>query len=147
MPVPHQCQPSAGLVGDGEQSPGGVLVEHPGLVDEQDVTGQQPGFEVRIVWFDSGPAAVVVPSEAVLVGQPRRRERVPAQLPGRDRGRLARRGHHHQGLRWSPSRIAAAAPSVVVLPAPAAPSITSSRPVPANASQPRLGLHVIESAD
>jgi hypothetical protein len=33
MPVPQQRQPHAVFVGDGEQRPRGVLVEHPGLVD------------------------------------------------------------------------------------------------------------------
>jgi len=30
VPVTDQRDPSAGLVGDGEQGPGGVLVQHPG---------------------------------------------------------------------------------------------------------------------
>ncbi len=37
--VADERDPCAGLVGDGEQRAGGVLVEHPGLVDEQQVTG------------------------------------------------------------------------------------------------------------
>ena len=43
MPVADQRDPGAGLVGDGEQGAGGVLVEHPGLVDQEQVTGPQPG--------------------------------------------------------------------------------------------------------
>ncbi len=45
VPVTDQRDPRAGLVGDGQQRAGGVLVEHPGLVDQQHVTasGSQPG--------------------------------------------------------------------------------------------------------
>jgi hypothetical protein len=37
--VADERDPRTGLVGDGEQRAGGVLVEHPRLVDEQQVTG------------------------------------------------------------------------------------------------------------
>jgi hypothetical protein len=39
--VAEQRDDCVGLVGDGEQCAGCVLVEHAGLVDEQDVAGQQ----------------------------------------------------------------------------------------------------------
>ena len=42
VPVTDERDPGAGLVGDVEQRPGGVLVEHPGLIDQQQVAGQQP---------------------------------------------------------------------------------------------------------
>ena len=38
VPVPHQRDPRAVLVGDREQRAGGVLVEHPGLVHQQQIT-------------------------------------------------------------------------------------------------------------
>ena len=38
VPVPDERDAGAGLVGDGEECAGGVLVEHPGLVDKQEVT-------------------------------------------------------------------------------------------------------------
>ena len=40
--VTDERDPGPGLVGDGEQGAGDVLVEHAGLVDEQEVAGQQP---------------------------------------------------------------------------------------------------------
>ena len=41
VPVPDQRDPGVVFVGDGQQRAGGVLVEHPGLIDEQQVTGAQ----------------------------------------------------------------------------------------------------------
>ncbi len=70
MPVPHQDQRSAGGVGELEQGAGGVLVQHPGLVDHQQGPPAQPGCGRR--GFGAGPAAVLVPSVAVLVQQPAR---------------------------------------------------------------------------
>ena len=44
--VADERDPGAGFIGDSEQGSRGVLVEHPGLVDEQQVTRQQPGHRV-----------------------------------------------------------------------------------------------------
>ena len=65
-----------------KQGAGGVLVEHAGLVDEEDVAGQQPGEQVDLGTrrVDVGPVPVVVPSVAVLVDQPGGGERVGADL-------------------------------------------------------------------
>ena len=69
VPVTDERDPGVGLVGDGEQGAGGVLVEHAGLVDEQDVPGQQPGPWIGL-GLEAGPVAVVVPPVAVLVDEP-----------------------------------------------------------------------------
>jgi hypothetical protein len=39
--VPDERDPGPALISDPEQGAGGVLVEHPGLVDQQQVTGRQ----------------------------------------------------------------------------------------------------------
>ena len=41
VPVTDQRDPGVVFVGDDQQGPGAVLVEHPGLVDQQQVTGLQ----------------------------------------------------------------------------------------------------------
>ena len=112
----------APLVGDGEQGQGGVLVEHAGLVDQQDVAGKQPAAgpdrEVSRVqrpsashrkpywWASHAAENACVPSSRAATalpsgsGSPR-----PAAWSRPGRGGGAR---------------------VVVLPAPAAPSTTNS---------------------
>src|SRR5699024_1680897 len=60
-------------VGDGEQRAGGILVEHAGLIDEEDVAGQQAGAYVGCgagSRVDSRPVAVLVPPVAVLMDEP-----------------------------------------------------------------------------
>ena len=72
----HDCVRS---VGDGEQRAGGVLVEHAGLVDQQDVAGEQACAGLgRGVGLP--PVAVLVPPVAVLVDEPGCGERVCADL-------------------------------------------------------------------
>jgi hypothetical protein len=105
VPVTDQCDPGAVFVGDGQQCAGGVLVKHAGLVNEQHVprgdhgivarAGEDnAGVRVGVTDAKPGPRAVLVPAEAVLVGQPCRRRGVAADLPGRHSGRLQRRCHH-----------------------------------------------------
>ena len=84
--VTEERDPGPGLVGDGEQGAGGVLVEHPRLVDEQEVVRSQHGC-----WGwgrgQPSPAAGVVPSPSVLVGEPGCGERARSGLTTGDRGR------------------------------------------------------------
>ena len=105
--VAEERDPGAGLIGDAQQGAGGVLVEHAGLVDEQQVPGVQPrpdigsglgpgveGLAGRAV--GAGPGAVAVPAPPVLVGQPGGGERLGAGLQLGDVGSLQRgRDHHH----------------------------------------------------
>src|ERR1035437_465525 len=85
--VPDERDPGPGLVSDSQQGAGGVLVEHPGLVDQQQVTGRQRRLRrragvglggvrvavtVTLAGRQSGPDAVVVPAVAVLMGEPGR---------------------------------------------------------------------------
>ncbi len=63
--VPDERDPGADFVGDGEERPGGLLVEHPGHVDHEQVPGSKgcrlagPGVGLP------GPVPVVVPAETV----------------------------------------------------------------------------------
>jgi hypothetical protein len=77
MAVAEQRQANPALVGDGQQRPRGVLVEHPGLVDGEQVARVQscglPGagvgdFGDRVGLADGqpGPGAVAAPAPAVL---------------------------------------------------------------------------------
>jgi len=61
VPVPDQGDPGTGLVGDGQESAGGVLVEHPGLVDQEQVPGPQQPRGRLVVRFDRGPAGAPDP--------------------------------------------------------------------------------------
>ena len=82
-------------VGDGEQRAGGVLVEHAGLVDEEDVAGEQAcaglgrGVGLR-------PVPVLVPAVAVLVDEPGGGEGVGADLLLRCLGGLERGRDDHE---------------------------------------------------
>ena len=96
VPVANQRDPRPGLVGDHQERSGGVLVEHARLVDEQQVTGSQPGGWARCVVGVPCPVPVVVPAPAVLVDQPGRGVALGAGLRGGDLGRLQRRRHHQQ---------------------------------------------------
>ena len=94
--VSDERDPGAGLVGDREQGVGGVLVEHPGLVDEQQIPRIQVrgwrGCGVRV----AGPVAVAVPPPPVLVDQPRCGVAVGAGLGGGNlRPLQCGRDHHH----------------------------------------------------
>jgi len=70
MAVPDQRQTRASLVGNGHQRAGGVLVQHPGLVDQQQVTPTQHSIGRREGEL-AGPTAIVVPGEAILAREPR----------------------------------------------------------------------------
>src|SRR4051794_2872673 len=105
--VAEQRDPHVALVGDGEQRAGGVLVEHAGLVDDEQVPGEQPrglgragvegaGGRVALPGGQPGPDAVIGPAPAVLEGQPGRRPGRGAELARGDPGRLERRGDHQQ---------------------------------------------------
>ncbi len=113
--VADQRHASAGGVGELEERPGGVLVEHPGLVDDQDGTAVQPWRIGRRC--HPSPATVLVPAVAVLVQQPRHRVRCRADLTGRDLGGLpGRRDDQHPpaarlDLRSLSRRAAASCPS------------------------------------
>ena len=93
---PDERDACAGLVGDGQEGSGGVLVEHPGLVDEQQVTGPEPGAGTGSGVRLSGPVAVAVPAPPVLVDQPGGGVPFGAGLGGGDLRGLQRRCHHHQ---------------------------------------------------
>ena len=95
--VAEERDPGAGLVGEGEQGAGGVLVEHPGLVDDQQIAGPQFGCRVGVLRV-ADPVALVVPPPSVLVDQPRGRAAGGAGLPASDLGGLQRRGDHHQPM-------------------------------------------------
>ena len=81
MPVSSQGHTHVVFIGDGEQRPGGVLVEHSCLVHEQHVAlaecrllagavEQHARVWAELVRGKSRPGAIVLPSVAVLVGQP-----------------------------------------------------------------------------
>lgn len=70
MAVPDQRETRASLVGNGHQRAGGVLVQHPGLGDQQQVTPTQHSIGGRDGEL-AGPTAIVVPGEAVLAREPR----------------------------------------------------------------------------
>ena len=100
MAVTDERDPGVGLVGDGEQGAAHVLVEHARLVDEQEVAGEQPRLRLQRIALDrlAGPVAVLVPTEAVLVGQPGARERGGSELLLGDQRGLQGRGDHHEPL-------------------------------------------------
>ena len=98
VPVADERDPRPGLVGDRQERAGGVLVQHPRLVDQQQVPGSQPGGRVGCGVGAPGPVPVVVPAPAVLVDQPGGRVPVGAGLRGGDLGRLQRRRHHQQPM-------------------------------------------------
>jgi len=85
-------------VGDVEQGAGGVLVEHAGLVDEQYVAGRESPERWDLVArdVDAAPAAVLVPTVAVLVNERGGGERGGANLLAGDFGRLQRRSDDDQ---------------------------------------------------
>ena len=47
MPVADQRHPGTGLVRDGQQGAGGVLIQHPGLIHQQQIARAKPGFLAR----------------------------------------------------------------------------------------------------
>jgi hypothetical protein len=107
VPVAEQRQPGTRLVGDGEQRAGGVLVEHPGLVNHQQIPRPQPGQRrgtvvaatggrVELSGDEPAPGAVGGPPPAVLERQPRRRSGGRADLRARDLGGLQRRSDDHE---------------------------------------------------
>lgn len=98
VPVPDQGDPGASLVRNREQGMGDVLVEHPSLVDQQQVTPPQPRLRHRFGCVDAAPVAAVVPTEPVLVHQPRRGGRERAELTTGDLGRLQAGCHHTQPM-------------------------------------------------
>ena len=94
--VTNECDPCTGLVGDGQERSGGVLVEHSGLVDEEEVPGPEIGRSPGLrVWF-AGPVPISVPTPAVLVDQPSGGVACGAGLGGGDLGCLQRGRDHHQ---------------------------------------------------
>jgi hypothetical protein len=93
VPVPDQRDPRTGLIGDGDQRAGGVLVEHARLIDQQQIPGSQPGLRQRIGWC-AGPGAGGVPAPAVLPGQPGRRPGAGANFGSRRLRRFERRCDH-----------------------------------------------------
>ena len=93
--VAHERHPCLTGLGDLEQGAGGVLIEHPGLVHDQQVTAAEHRLRLGGEVFGAGPVAVVVPPPPPLVGEPGRRERWCVDLPGCDLGGLQRRRHDH----------------------------------------------------
>ena len=82
-------------VGDGEQRAGGVLVEHAGLVNEEDIAGEQA---CACLWRGVGlrPVPVLVPAVAVLVDEPGGGEGVSADLLAGGLGGLERGRDDHE---------------------------------------------------
>ena len=94
MAVADQSHASAGGVGELEERPGGVLVEHPRLVDDHYGTAVEPWRIGRRC--HPSPATVLVPAVAVLVQEPRHGVRGSADLAGGDLGGLpGRRDDQH----------------------------------------------------
>ena len=94
VPVPDQRDPRPGLVGDGEQRAGGVLVEHPRLVNQDQITMLEPhpvagtgvdaaGLRVGITAVRRVQVPSLVPAEPVLRGRatPRNLRRAPTSRP------------------------------------------------------------------
>jgi hypothetical protein len=96
--VPEERDASPGLVGDGEKGAGGVLVEHPRFVHQQEVARFQHGRQGRARGL-ARPAAVVVPSPSVLVGEPCCGVRACPGVTAGDRGRLQGRRHDDHPMR------------------------------------------------
>ena len=48
VPITHERDTCTGLIGDDEQGVGGVLVEHPGFVDDEQVPGAQDRARVGL---------------------------------------------------------------------------------------------------
>ncbi len=106
--VPQQRQPRPGLVGDGEQGAGGVLVEHARprrrSADRRAAAGSPPPGPVwmRPVTGSTSPrtsrvhSPSLVPAPAVGEDEGRRRPGGRADLRAGDLGGLQRRGDHHQ---------------------------------------------------
>jgi hypothetical protein len=90
--IAQERHPGAHLVGDHQQRHGGVLVEHPGLVDHKQIASTEDRVRRRHRVGVPGPAPILVPPEAVLVDQPRSGP-CDADLAGGDLGSLPRRGH------------------------------------------------------
>jgi hypothetical protein len=125
--VADECDPSTGLIGDGEQGAGGVLMQHPRLVDQQQVTAsktvlggvlrswvQRPSGSQRQPnsWTSAAADCACV---AVLA----------ATWAAFNVGVITtRRWPCRSSCCWVAAR-------VVVFPAPAAPSTTTSRASPA----------------
>ena len=99
MAVAEERDAGMRLVGDREQRAGGVLVEHPGLVDDQHITGKQPSTRIGT---DAGcklgvsPVAVLISPVAVLVDEPGCGERVGAYLLLRRLSGLEGGGDDHE---------------------------------------------------
>jgi hypothetical protein len=103
--VPDQTHAQTETGGQLQQGAGCVLVEHPGLINQQQVSGDQPRRLPRRVGLNAAPATVGVPSVAPPMQQPGYRVRldphlVPTDLAatdlvGGDLGCLAGRGEHH----------------------------------------------------
>jgi hypothetical protein len=113
VPVADQRHPSTGGVGELEQCAGRVLVEHPGLVDDQEgaaIEARRVGCRLRPL-----PAPVLVPAVTVLVQEPSHGVRRGADFGRRDLCSLAsRRQDQHPStacldlcsLRSQPTRLA-----------------------------------------
>ena len=61
MTVTDEREPGSGLIGDGEERARRVLVEHPGLIDQQHIAGKQKCIQGGPTGL-TGPAAVLVPT-------------------------------------------------------------------------------------
>ena len=85
VPVADERDPRPGLVGDRQERAGGVLVQHPRLVDQQQVPWSQPGGRVWVWRRGAGPSARRRPSASRAGGSARRpsarRRRSPRRRP------------------------------------------------------------------
>lgn len=68
--VTHENDPYLVFIGDRQQCQRRALVEHPGLVDEQNVPGSHARSEIEVIGSATVPVAVLVPAISVLACQP-----------------------------------------------------------------------------
>ena len=71
VPVTHERDPGTHLIRDRQQSACRVLIEHPGLIDQQQITGFEPRPRRRGWIRSTDPVALAVPAPAMLMDQPR----------------------------------------------------------------------------
>ena len=60
MPVAGQRDPGTGLIGDGQEGAGAVLIQHAGFIREQQITRAKPGFLARAAVDRAGDRVHIV---------------------------------------------------------------------------------------
>jgi hypothetical protein len=71
VPVTHERDPGTHLIRDRQQSACGVLIEHPGLIHQQQIAGLEPRPRRRCWIGSTDPVVLGVPAPAMLMDQPR----------------------------------------------------------------------------